>query len=443
MARPGFTIIERIPSLWRMHRDHEPIPGCRASALECGARRRFRSWCGSQKLRKAGALQNVRNSSRFKVSAKAIATMVLLASALSGWGAEPEVSKPEHWFSYTNEVNEEVPLSIHIVRVERSRQDWEFCAALGKGTTLGMAVVSDQVKALPANCGQPLAAINGDFYEKSEKYLGRPRDVQIHEGEVISTPAGHTCFWMDKDGTPHMTNVYSRFRVIWPDGKTTPIGLNQLREDDAAVLFTPVTGTSTRTSGGFDLILGDATNSPWLPLRIGQKYPAKIQELRIGGDAPLTRETMVLSIGPTLAAKLPTPHPGTSVQLVTETVPDLSGIQMAIGGGPSLVENGKAMNWPGFLHMRHPRSALGWNKDYFFLVEVDGRQSNLSVGMTFSELANYLVKLGCTEAMNFDGGGSATLWALGAVRNSPSEGDERPSANALVLVKKKSAGAAH
>jgi exopolysaccharide biosynthesis protein len=152
---------------------------------------------------------------------------------------------------------------------------------------------------------------------------------------------------------------------------------------------------------------------------------------------------MVLSIGPAVLAKLPPLQPGAAIQLVTESVPDLSGVRMAIGGGPSLVENGKAMNWPGFLHMRHPRSACGWNKDYFFMVEVDGRQSNLSVGMTFGELANYLVKLGCTEAINFDGGGSATLWALGAVRNSPSEGDERPSANALVLVKKKSAPGVH
>jgi exopolysaccharide biosynthesis protein len=47
-----------------------------------------------------------------------------------------------------------------------------------------------------------------------------------------------------------------------------------------------------------------------------------------------------------------------------------------------------------------------------------------------------MAKLGCEQAMNFDGGGSATLWALGGVRNSPSEGDERPAPNALVLVKK-------
>jgi hypothetical protein len=240
-----------------------------------------------------------------------------------------------------------------------------------------------------------------------------------------------------------MTNVFSRFRAIWPDGKSTPIGLNQLREDDAVVLFTSAMGGATRTTGGIDFILEAATNSPWLPLRIGQKYTAKVRELRNGGDAPLTRETMVLSIGPAVAAKLPAFHAGAAIQLVTESVPDLAGVQMAIGGGPSLVENGKPMNWPGFLHMRHPRSALAWNKNYFFLVEVDGRQSNISVGMTFAELANYLVKLGCTEAINFDGGGSATLWALGAVRNSPSEGEERPSANSLVVVKKKSALAAH
>jgi len=60
----------------------------------------------------------------------------------------------------------------------------------------------------------------------------------------------------------------------------------------------------------------------------------------------------------------------------------------------------------------------------------------LSVGMTFAELADYMVRLGCEEALNFDGGGSATLWVMGTVVNSPSEGQERPSANALVLVQK-------
>ena len=86
---------------------------------------------------------------------------------------------------------------------------------------------------------------------------------------------------------------------------------------------------------------------------------------------------------------------------------------------------------------RHPRAAIGWNDRYFFLVEVDGRQKSLSVGMTLDELSKFLINLGCEEAMNFDGGGSATLWFDGQVRNSPCDRMEREIANGLVVVRRK------
>jgi exopolysaccharide biosynthesis protein len=110
-------------------------------------------------------------------------------------------------------------------------------------------------------------------------------------------------------------------------------------------------------------------------------------------------------------------------------------VKTAIGGGPALVRNGKLAEWHS-AQSRHPRSAIGWNKTHIFLVEVDGRQRNLSVGMTWGELADYMIKLGCEEAMNLDGGGSATLWFFGQVVNSPSQGDERGMANALFLIQK-------
>jgi exopolysaccharide biosynthesis protein len=56
--------------------------------------------------------------------------------------------------------------------------------------------------------------------------------------------------------------------------------------------------------------------------------------------------------------------------------------------------------------------------------------------MTLDELAAYLVGLGCREAMNFDGGGSATLWYEGKVRNRPCDGYERRVANALFVLRK-------
>ena len=85
---------------------------------------------------------------------------------------------------------------------------------------------------------------------------------------------------------------------------------------------------------------------------------------------------------------------------------------------------------------RHPRSAIGWNEGCFFLVTVDGRQKGVSEGMNLNELAAYLIELGCQEAMNLDGGGSATLWYDGKVRNHPCDGYEREVANSLIVCRK-------
>lgn len=370
------------------------------------------------------------------------ALSLLLASAPARAGditAANETRKAEHAVSYSNDVVPDAPWSIHVVKIQRARRDFEFTTTLGVGDRFGMATVSEQLARLAPACGKPIVAINGDFYEKSEKYAGRPRDLQVVQGEVVSGPAGHTCFWLDREGNPRMTNVFSNFQVVWNDGTRTPLGLNEERKDDTAVLYTSAVGLSSRTSGGLELTLEAAPGTPCLPLRLGQLSSFRVKCLSTQGDSAITPLNPVLSLGPSLASNLPPPLPGSTLQLSTRTVPDLSAPSVAIGGGPALVRDHQLMHWDGFIKMRHPRTALGWNKEFIFLVEVDGRQSNLSVGMTFPELAEYMLKIGCDNAMNLDGGGSATLWFLGTVRNSPSEGQERPAANALVLVKKQPA----
>jgi exopolysaccharide biosynthesis protein len=165
---------------------------------------------------------------------------------------------------------------------------------------------------------------------------------------------------------------------------------------------------------------------------------ARVREVRSNGNTPLKSDILVLSIGPKLAPRLPKIQAGDTVRIFTETIPDLTGVTTAIGGGPTLVRDGVAQQWSN-LQMRHPRSALGYSKDYIYLVVVDGRQFNVSDGMTFPELATFMVKLGCEQAMNLDGGGSSMLWISGQIISNPSEGQERPSANALVVVRKKTA----
>jgi hypothetical protein len=180
-------------------------------------------------------------------------------------------------------------------------------------------------------------------------------------------------------------------------------------------------------------VLERDTDKPWLPLEIGRLYSARIRSLSETGNSPLTRDTLVLSLGSELAKRTPKVSPGEVLRVSTETTPTLVGVRTAIGGGPTLVAEGKARGWDG-LNLRHPRTAIGWNNDHLFLVVVDGRQLRVSLGMTFPELADYLVKLGCQEAIALDGGGSTTCWAYGSVMNSPSQGRPRPAANSLVVL---------
>jgi hypothetical protein len=238
-----------------------------------------------------------------------------------------------------------------------------------------------------------------------------------------------------------MTNVISRFQVTWPNGERTAIGLNEDRPRGAAVLYTRAVGASTATSGGREFILERLGTNQWLPLQPGTLYSARVREVRDSGNSPIPPGMMVLSIGRQLAGRIPAVRPGAALRISTATWPDLSGAVTGLGGGPAMVRNGRVADGID-TRARHPRAAFGWSKDHYFLVQVDGRQRGVSVGMTLRELAEYMARLGCTEAMNLDGGGSATCWVYGQIMNTPSEGDERGMGNAIVITYKEKEAAA-
>ena len=368
----------------------------------------------------------------------ALALVLSFTGEVSRTASAAEESRTNRAFSYQNDKLPEGPWSIHLVKIERGNPDYELHSMLANGTVTGMTTLSDQVKALPPALGRPVAAVNGDFYLTSPKaYNGDPQGIQILEGELVSGPTEHACFWIDSSGQPKTGVVQSLFRATWPHGSTTPFGLNEERPGDGAVLYTPRMGPSTGTkNGGREFVLEAVETNKWLPLRVGAKVKARVREIREAGDTALAPGMMVLSLGPQLLVDAPIVNVGDEVQLSTATLPDMTGAEMAMGGGPRLVVDGKPMNGWKSPNQRHPRTALGWNKDYIYLMLVDGRQPGRSVGMSFQEMADYFIKIGCTHAMNLDGGGSASMWLLGQVVSSPSEGQERPVANGLVVLKK-------
>lgn len=118
-----------------------------------------------------------------------------------------------------------------------------------------------------------------------------------------------------------------------------------------------------------------------------------------------------------------------------------------VGGVPQLIKNGvieitweKEKSSKAFVETRHPRTAVARLKDgKFLMVTVDGRQPGTSVGMSLQELAGMLLEFGATDAMNFDGGGSTTMFLGGKIVNQPSdkEGERKVSDAILVTPRKK------
>ncbi len=106
-----------------------------------------------------------------------------------------------------------------------------------------------------------------------------------------------------------------------------------------------------------------------------------------------------------------------------------------VGGNVILVRSGKIV--PHKSTVRHPRTVAGLDATgtKLTLLVVDGRKPGIAVGMSYDELAAEMLRLGCTEALNLDGGGSSVLAVREAgklkIFNQPTDGRERAVANVL------------
>ena len=120
-----------------------------------------------------------------------------------------------------------------------------------------------------------------------------------------------------------------------------------------------------------------------------------------------------------------------------------SDVQQVIAGSDVIVQNGQNVappsDKPGFARGPHPRTAVGIRDDgkTLVLVVIDGRKKGVAVGMSLKETAEVMLKYGCSDAVNLDGGGSSMLGIRDPktgkveVKNHPSDGRERSVANVL------------
>ena len=76
---------------------------------------------------------------------------------------------------------------------------------------------------------------------------------------------------------------------------------------------------------------------------------------------------------------------------------------------------------------RYPRCALGVTDRELLAVCCDGRRSGVDSGLELGELARLMLSFGAREAINLDGGGSATLVHRGHLLNRPYSTDDQPA----------------
>jgi len=312
------------------------------------------------------------------------------------------------------------PNVVNYLEIDLQR-NWEVKLVLAQDRIYGAERVSDMAKRTGA-----IAAVNGAYFASN----GRPLGVFMIDGELITEPyANRTAVGLTPQGAV-MDNVSFAGEVRHEGRLLAPVsGLNRPRLQDELIVYTEAYGTKTNTNRwGHEVVVVDGV----------------VVAVQPEGNSTIPPGGFVLSAHGVMRQHLAELEPGDRVELKISLMPDWSelGVRQIIGGGPRLVRSG-VLEITGeaeqfnddILKGRAPRTAIGITADHrLLLVTVNGRQPNVSVGMTLEELGNLLIELGALEAMNLDGGGSTTMVVRNLVLNLPSDGKERAVANAIVVV---------
>lgn len=347
--------------------------------------------------------------------------------------------------TYHMEYDATAPRLIYALRFSPTVGNVKAMPELGQGKvyadddTKGRATVSEMVARTGA-----IAGINGDFFP----FTGRPLGLMVRDGQLISEPVKPRAAF-GWGGANSAAGIINWHITVTAEGQA-PLdldGIDQQCGPNCCVVNDP--------SAGFALSQKPATcvvikvDKPMLGAE-GQ-FDGVVQNLFADSTSvPLGPDALVMMGEGTKAAYLNALQPGQKVSFNVQTDGlDLDKLSNVIGGGPMLVQNGHAfVDWqdegfkPDFAQKRHPRSAIGHTKDGdIWVVAVDGRQ-NGSVGATLDEMAAIMLKLGCVDAINMDGGGSTDMNLFGMVLNRPTEkeadqekigGTERKVANGILF----------
>ena len=261
-----------------------------------------------------------------------------------------------------------------------------------------------------------IAAINASYFDTDGWVIGCIKN----QGQMMAMDEQPRSGYVLKNGNPDIVQDINYYGTLdLSNGQHLVLkGMNRARISDDLVLYNSFFAPSTKT------------NQWGREIKIVNN---RVTAISTAGNMVITPGSSVISGHGASAAALAQLRVGDRVT-ISETLGNSAAdaAETVVSGGPLLVEHGRVQvrvaeeKIPADIAKgRAPRTALGIKKDgTLLMVVVDGRSNN-SAGLTLTELATYMLRLGAREAVNFDGGGSSVMAINGQVVNKPSDGRER------------------
>lgn len=335
---------------------------------------------------------------------------------------------------------DKLPVKINLLRLDLTKARLDVVhamdAAIGLETTSSMAARHGAI-----------AAINAGFFRLDRSiFAGNPTGILMIDGMFLSDArSGRIALiinnkWNETEIFMSRLDVFQTISIGKRLFEVT--GVNRQRGENDLIIYTPEFHLTTLTDNkGLEVVVKNNKIFSFTDQKASTRIPQYSFVISASGTF---REQLLEVIQPKAVVTINRKFETFELNYISKIFRNFSRVDI-VGGVPQLIKNGKIeITWEqekagkSFTEMRHPRTAVAKLKDGKFLMATVNGRSEKSVGMNLQELAEFLLSLGATDAMNLDGGGSTTMVLGGKVVNQPSdkEGERRVSDAILVFPRK-------
>jgi exopolysaccharide biosynthesis protein len=323
------------------------------------------------------------------------------------------------------------PLVVHVVAVDPQEPTVRISVVMARDRLVSPG---ETVSSMAARTNA-VAGVNGDYFDIGQ--TNQPLNVVVTNGALLRTPSKRAALAID---TSRQAGIGSfTFSGSVSDGEThLPLTtINEWPPQGGATFLTPAFGALSAAPNTLVATLE--------PLDTTAGSPGTYRVAAIGPPRAGPVLGPLLGFGPASRAAGPLPVVDDAIDVTFQTQPAFGDLSAAIGGGPQLVNNGLPFDDPNApapeeRDVRFPVSGAAIDgSGELLLIAVDGREPNVSMGLSRPEFGALMRAFAAQQGMAFDSGGSATLVArvLGddtaTVQNTPSDGRERPVADGLFV----------